>query len=66
MSDHLARQCQTDLFVDTLPYDAHTTASDTRWAGLRVLTCLGETFAGRVAASLLKAIGLSELITTLA
>jgi predicted O-linked N-acetylglucosamine transferase (SPINDLY family) len=62
----LARQCQTDLFVDTLPYNAHTTASDARWAGLRVLTRLGETFAGRVAASLLKAIGLSELITTLA
>ena len=64
MSDHLARQRQADLFLDTLPYNAHTTASDALWAGLPVLTCLGETFAGRVAASLLKAIGLPELITT--
>ena len=64
MSDHLARQRHADLFLDTLPYNAHTTASDALWAGLPVLTCLGETFAGRVAASLLKAVGLSELITT--
>ena len=63
-ADHLARQCQADLFLDTLPYNAHTTASDALWAGVPVLTCLGETFAGRVAASLLKAIGLPELITT--
>jgi protein O-GlcNAc transferase len=62
--DHLARQCQADLFVDTLPYNAHTTASDALWAGVPVLTCLGETFAGRVAASLLKAVGVPELITT--
>jgi predicted O-linked N-acetylglucosamine transferase (SPINDLY family) len=64
ISDHLARQRQADLFLDTLPYNAHTTASDALWAGLPVLTCLGETFAGRVAASLLKAVGLPELITT--
>jgi predicted O-linked N-acetylglucosamine transferase (SPINDLY family) len=64
ISDHLARQRQADLFVDTLPYNAHTSASDALWAGLPVLTCIGETFAGRVAASLLRAIGLPELITT--
>jgi protein O-GlcNAc transferase len=63
MSDHLARQRHADLFLDTLPYNAHTTASDALWAGLPVLTCLGETFAGRVGASLLTAVGLSELIT---
>jgi protein O-GlcNAc transferase len=62
--DHLARNKQADLFLDTLPCGAHTTASDALWAGVPVLTCLGETFAGRVAASLLKAVGLSELITT--
>ena len=62
--DHLARHQLADLFLDTLPYNAHTTASDALWAGLPVLTCLGETFAGRVAASLLNAIGLPELITT--
>jgi protein O-GlcNAc transferase len=63
-ADHLARHRQADLFLDTLPYNAHTTASDALWAGLPVLTYLGETFAGRVAASLLKAIGVPELITT--
>jgi predicted O-linked N-acetylglucosamine transferase (SPINDLY family) len=63
-SDHLARQRLADLFLDTLPYNAHSTASDALWAGLPVLTCLGETFAGRVAASLLHAIGLPELVTT--
>ena len=61
--DHLARQRLADLFLDTLLYNAHTTASDALWAGLPVVTCLGETFAGRVAASLLSAIGLSELVT---
>jgi protein O-GlcNAc transferase len=64
LPDHLARHRSADLFLDTLPYNAHTTASDALWAGLPVLTCLGETFAGRVAASLLNAIGLPELITT--
>jgi protein O-GlcNAc transferase len=64
IADHLARQRRADLFLDTLPYNAHTTASDALWAGLPVLTCIGESFAGRVAASLLRAIGLPELITT--
>jgi protein O-GlcNAc transferase len=61
--EHLARHRLADLFLDTLPYNAHTTASDALWAGLPVLTCAGETFAGRVAASLLHAAGLPELVT---
>ena len=61
--DHLARLSLADLFLDTLPYNAHTTASDALWAGVPVLTCQGTTFAGRVAASLLQAVGLPELIT---
>ena len=64
LADHLARHRLSDLFLDTLPYNAHTTASDALWAGLPVLTRIGETFSGRVAASLLNAIGLPELITT--
>jgi protein O-GlcNAc transferase len=64
LAEHLARHRAADLFLDTLPYNAHTTASDALWVGLPVLTCLGETFAGRVAASLLNAAGLPELITT--
>ena len=64
LPEHLARHKLADLFLDTLPYNAHTTASDALWAGLPVLTCIGETFAGRVAASLLNAIHLPELITT--
>lgn len=60
---HLARQQLADLFLDTSPYNAHTTASDALWAGLPVLTRPGETFASRVAASLLRAVGLPELIT---
>jgi protein O-GlcNAc transferase len=62
-ADHLARHRCADLFLDTLPYNAHTTASDALWAGLPLLTCEGNTFAGRVAASLLRAIDLPELIT---
>ena len=62
--DHLARHRLADLFLDTLPYNAHTTANDALWAGLPVLTRIGETFAGRVAASTLNAIGLTELITS--
>jgi protein O-GlcNAc transferase len=62
VADHLARQRQADLFLDTLPCNAHTTASDALWIGLPVLTCLGATFAGRVAGSLLRAVGLDELI----
>ena len=61
--EHLARHRLADLFLDTLPYNAHTTASDALWAGLPVLTCAGDTFAGRVAGSLLHAIGLPELVT---
>jgi predicted O-linked N-acetylglucosamine transferase (SPINDLY family) len=60
---HLARHRLADLFLDTLPCNAHTTASDALWAGLPVLACTGNTFAGRVAASLLFAVGLPELIT---
>jgi predicted O-linked N-acetylglucosamine transferase (SPINDLY family) len=63
LSEHLARHQAADLFLDTLPYNAHTTASDALWAGLPVLTQIGTTFPGRVAASLLKAVGLTELIT---
>ena len=64
LADHLARHRLADLFIDTLPFNAHTTASDALWAGLPVLTCIGSTFAGRVAASLLKAIALPELIAS--
>ena len=64
LPEHLARHRHADLFIDTLPCNAHTTASDALWTGLPVLTLMGESFASRVAASLLNAIGLSELITT--
>jgi predicted O-linked N-acetylglucosamine transferase (SPINDLY family) len=63
LEDHLARQRVADLFLDTSPYNAHTTASDALWAGLPVLTLLGHSFAARVAASLLNAMDLPELIT---
>jgi predicted O-linked N-acetylglucosamine transferase (SPINDLY family) len=59
---HLARHRLADLFLDTLPYNAHTTASDALWTGVPLITVLGEGFAGRVAASLLSAVGLPELI----
>ncbi len=62
MPQHLARMQVADLFLDTLPVNAHTTASDALWAGLPVLTILGESFASRVAASILVAAGLSELV----
>jgi predicted O-linked N-acetylglucosamine transferase (SPINDLY family) len=62
VADHLARLRQADLFLDTLPYNAHTTAADALWVGVPVLTCPGATFPGRVAASLDRAVGLSELI----
>ena len=65
MAQHLARQRLADLFVDTLPYNAHTTACDALWMGVPVVTCLGQAFAGRVAASLLRAAGLPELVTEL-
>ena len=60
---HLARHQLADLYLDTLPYNAHTAASDALWAGLPVVTCLGTAFAGRVAASILNAVGLPELVT---
>jgi protein O-GlcNAc transferase len=63
LAAHLARHRLADLFLDTLPYNAHTTASDALWAGLPVITCAGETFASRVAGSLLHAVGLPELVT---
>lgn len=61
-ADHLSRYKLADLFLDTTPCNAHTTASDALWAGLPVLTLSGESFAARVAASLLKAVGLPDLI----
>jgi predicted O-linked N-acetylglucosamine transferase (SPINDLY family) len=64
LDEHLARHRLADLFLDTLPYNAHTTTSDALWAGLPVLTCTGLSFASRVAASLLTAIDLTELITS--
>ncbi len=60
---HLGRLALADLVLDTLPYNAHTTASDALWSGVPVLTCPGETFASRVAGSLLQTMGLPELIT---
>lgn len=62
-AEHLARHRVADLFLDSLPYNAHTTASDALWSGLPVLTRAAESFAGRVAASLLNAIELPELVT---
>ena len=59
---HLARYRLADLFLDTLPYGAHATACDALWAGVPVLTCRGRSFAGRVAASLIGALGLAELV----
>ena len=60
---HLARQRLADLFLDTYPINAHATASDALWAGLPVLTCRGDVFPARVAASLLLALGLPDLVT---
>jgi predicted O-linked N-acetylglucosamine transferase (SPINDLY family) len=62
LEDYLARFRTMDLFLDTLPYNAGTTASDALWAGLPVLTCTGQSFAGRIATSALKAVDLPELI----
>lgn len=62
--DHLARIRGADLFLDTLPYNAHASAADALWAGLPLLTCTGQTFAGRAATSLLNAIQMPELITS--
>jgi predicted O-linked N-acetylglucosamine transferase (SPINDLY family) len=60
---HLARLALADLVLDTVPYNAHTTASDALWVGVPVVTCAGDTFAARVAGSLLHAVGLPELVT---
>jgi len=62
-AEHLARYRLADLFLDTFPYNAHTTASDALWAGLPVLTLQGQSFAARVASSLLTNINIPELIT---
>jgi protein O-GlcNAc transferase len=62
LSEHLARLRAADLFLDTLPYNAHATTLDSLWAGVPLLTCPGESFASRVAASLLRTAGLPELI----
>lgn len=64
LQEHLARQQSADLFLDTLPVNAHTTASDALWAGLPLLTLPGQSFASRVAASLLYALDLAELVVT--
>jgi predicted O-linked N-acetylglucosamine transferase (SPINDLY family) len=61
-AEHLARLSLADLFLDTLPYNAHTSASDALWAGVPLLTLLGNSFAGRAAASALNAVGLPDLI----
>jgi predicted O-linked N-acetylglucosamine transferase (SPINDLY family) len=64
IAEHMNRLQCADLFLDTLPYNAHTTASDALWAGVPVVTCPGQAFQARVAASLLRAIGLPELVAT--
>jgi predicted O-linked N-acetylglucosamine transferase (SPINDLY family) len=63
VQDYLARYRLADLFLDTLPFNAGTTGSDALWAGVPLVTCAGEAFASRMAGSLLRAVGLSELIT---
>jgi predicted O-linked N-acetylglucosamine transferase (SPINDLY family) len=60
-ADHFSRLALADVFVDTWPYNAHTTASDALWAGVPVITVYGNTFASRVAASVLNAVGMPEL-----
>ena len=64
LSEHLARLKVADLFLDTFPYNAHATALDALWAGLPIVTCLGESFASRVVASLLSTLKIPELITS--
>jgi predicted O-linked N-acetylglucosamine transferase (SPINDLY family) len=63
MAEHLGRQSLADLYLDTQPYNAHSSACDALWAGVPVLTCMGRSFASRVAGSALTAVGLPELIT---
>src|ERR1051326_3729006 len=60
----MARLATADLFLDTLPYNAGATANDALWAGLPVITCAGDSYAGRMAGSMLYAIGLPELVTS--
>jgi len=64
MAEHLARHRLADVFLDTLPFNAQTTAADALWAGLPVLTCLGGSSFGRVAGSMLMALGMPELVAT--
>jgi protein O-GlcNAc transferase len=61
---HIARHRLADLFLDTLPYNAHATASDALWAGVPIVTVAGNAFAGRVGASLLTAVGLPDLVAS--
>ncbi|MGY0715246.1 O-linked N-acetylglucosamine transferase, SPINDLY family protein [Azospirillum argentinense] len=63
-AEHLARYRLADLFLDSFPYTGHTTVSDALWMGLPVVTRIGDTFASRVAAGLLNAVGLPETVTT--
>ena len=63
LAPHLARLSLADLFLDGMPYNAHTTASDALWSGVPLITCQGHAFPGRVAASVLRAVGLNELVT---
>jgi len=63
MAEHLARHRLADVFLDTLPFNAHTTAVDALWAGLPVLTCLGGLGLGRIAGSVLMALGMEELVS---
>jgi predicted O-linked N-acetylglucosamine transferase (SPINDLY family) len=63
VTQHLARHAAADLFLDTFPCNAHTTANDALYAGLPIVTCSGETFASRVSGSQLRALGLPELVT---
>jgi protein O-GlcNAc transferase len=62
-AEHLARLALADLFLDTLPYNAHSAGADALWAGVPIVSVIGSTFAGRVGASLLAAVGLPELVT---
>ncbi len=64
LREHLARHCHADLFLDTLPYNAHTTANDALWIGVPIVTCVGSAMAGRLGGSQLTALGLPELVTT--
>src|SRR5207244_8815531 len=62
LAEHLGRLTLADLVLDTLPYNAHTTASDALWCGVPVLTCAGETFASRVPGSLLHTRGMPDIL----